>query len=210
MVPFRPWQRDTQHFAWFVWDCVHAVKLWSNFFFFNLLLWIFKLTIIFFCSLVTKDDFWNQYLNAGDLIEYLRASIRKFVYWAKKNINWRPICLLGDDLLDQSVCIFFRTSSMIDLNLNEHELKIYMIRINSLLKRSKRTRSTWACRHGPCHLYQQNTLLLFGTCGLLDHLGSNTSRFKRVPKNCTSWLHSTWALFVPRVLWPGNPVLVPS
>ena len=34
--------------------------------------------------------------------------------------------------------------------------------------------------------HQQNTSLLFGTCGLLDHLESNPSRFKRVPKNCTS------------------------
>ena len=33
--------------------------------------------------------------------------------------------------------------------------------------------------------HQQNISLLFGTCGLLDHLGSNPSKFKRVPKNHT-------------------------
>ena len=38
--------------------------------------------------------------------------------------------------------------------------------------------------------------LLFGTCDLLDHLGSNPSKFKRVPKNYTSLLHATWSLLV--------------
>ena len=42
----------------------------------------------------------------------------------------------------------------------------------------------------------QNISLLFGTCDLLDCLGSNLSKFKRVPKNHTSLLHATWSLLL--------------
>ena len=48
----------------------------------------------------------------------------------------------------------------------------------------------------PLPIHQQNISLLFGTCGLLDHLGSNPSKIKRVPKNHTSLLHATWSLLV--------------
>ena len=70
------------------------------------------------------------------------------------------------------------------------------------------------------HLHQQNTLVLVAAWGLLNQLGSNTSRSKRIFKNRTSfntcYLGSTWTskiflfklgpltcylLFVPFLTW---------
>ena len=58
--------------------------------------------------------------------------------------------------------------------------------MDNLKKEDKREEGKNVCVGMNDIIFHISKTLLFGTCGLLDHLGSNTSRFKRVPKNHTS------------------------